>query len=325
MYAPNLTEKATILVVDDTPDNLTLLSSLLKDEYKVKVANSGEKALKIAAASQPPDLILLDIMMPVMDGYEVCRRLQDDPVTRRIPIIFVTAKREIEDEKIGLDLGAVDYISKPYSIPIVKARVRAHVRHKQQADMLESMAMIDALTHIPNRRRFNDILDSEWRRSCRKGSPLSLLMVDIDFFKPYNDHYGHGRGDICLAQVAEALAAVVNRPGDLAARYGGEEFTAVLPHTDEEGARHIAEQFRVVLESLAIPHAHSSVANHVTVSIGVASAVCSEQFAASELLLIADRALYQAKKAGRNRVVVGTCTMQDEETQVDSASCKQPM
>ena len=215
MDAIDFTGKATVLVVDDTPDNLALLSGLLKDDYKVKVANNGERALKIAASDHPPDLILLDIMMPGMDGYEVCRRLQDDPETRRIPIIFVTAKREIEDEKIGLYLGAVDYISKPYQISILKARVRTHIRLKRQANLLESLAMIDELTHIPNRRRFNDVLDAEWRRSCRNGTPLSLLMVDIDFFKAYNDHYGHGMGDTCLAQVAEMLATVVNRPGDL--------------------------------------------------------------------------------------------------------------
>ena len=193
MNALHFTGKPTVLVVDDTPDNLALMSALLKDDYKVKIANNGEKALRIVT-EHPPDLILLDIMMPGMDGYEVCRRLQDDPATRRIPIIFVTAKGDTEDEKKGLDLGAVDYISKPYQITIVKARVRTHVRLKQQADLLESLAMIDGLTHIPNRRRFDEVLDAEWRRSCRDATPLALLMVDIDFFKGYNDHYGHVMG-----------------------------------------------------------------------------------------------------------------------------------
>jgi len=314
MDAIDFTGKATVLVVDDTPDNLALLSGLLKDDYKVKVANNGERALKIAASDHPPDLILLDIMMPGMDGYEVCRRLQDDPETRRIPIIFVTAKHEIEDEKLGLDLGAVDYISKPYRISILKARVRTHIKLKRQANLLESLAMIDELTHIPNRRRFNDVLDAEWRRSCRNGTPLSLLMVDIDFFKAYNDHYGHGMGDTCLAQVAETLAAVVNRPGDFAARYGGEEFVAVLSNTDAEGARHLAEQFRVVLESLAIPHAYSSIADHVTVSIGFAVAQCSERLTASELLHCADRWMYQAKNDGRNRVKGGVYKIEGEQS-----------
>ena len=206
-------DKATILVVDDMPDNLTLMSGLLRDNYKVKIATNGEKALKIATSDNPPDLILLDIMMPEMDGYEVCRRLQNDPKTRRIPVIFLTARADMKDEKRGLDLGAVDYISKPYSTPIVLARMRTHIRLKHQADLLESMAMIDGLTHIPNRRRFDEVLDAEWRRASRDNSSLSLLMVDIDFFKAYNDNYGHGMGDTCLTQIAQTLAALLKRSG----------------------------------------------------------------------------------------------------------------
>jgi diguanylate cyclase (GGDEF)-like protein len=304
MNASNADDKATVLVVDDTPANLVLLSSLLNDDYKVRVANNGEKALTIASETHP-DLILLDIMMPDMDGYEVCRRLQSNPQTRHIPIIFVSAKSEMEDEKKGLDLGAVDYISKPFRIAIVKARVRAHIRSKRQSDLFESMAMLDGLTHIPNRRRFDEILDAEWQRSCREHTSLALLMIDIDFFKLYNDHYGHTMGDACLVQVAEILTRIVNRPGDLAARYGGEEFVAVLPNTDTEGARHLAQQFRTSVDALLIPHADSSIADHLTVSIGFAAARCSERISADKLLNCADHWLYQAKHDGRNLVEGG--------------------
>lgn len=314
MNARDLTDKATVLVVDDMPDNLNLMSGLLKDNYKVKIATNGQKALNIAASDNPPDLILLDIMMQGMNGYEVCRRLQDNPKTRRIPVIFLTARAGIRDEKRGLDLGAVDYIAKPYSTPIVLARVSAHLRLQQQADLLESLAMIDGLTHIPNRRRFDEVLESEWRRCSRSSTKLSLLMADIDFFKAYNDHYGHGMGDTCLEQVAGTLAAIFKRPGDLAARYGGDEFAAVLPNTDGKGARHLVEQFRVVLESMAIPHAHSSVADHVTVSVGFASAQCSKQLTASELLNCADQWLYKAKNNGRNRAEGGAFTREEEQS-----------
>ncbi len=304
-----LTDKATLLVVDDAPDNLNMMRMLLKDDYQVKVANCGEKALEIAFSANPPDLILLDITMPGMDGYEVCRRLQGDPLTRRIPVIFTTVKHEIEDEEIGLDLGAVDYIVKPYRIPIIGARVRTHLRLKRQADLLESLAKIDGLTHIPNRRAFDEALDLEWRRSCRVKSPLSVLMVDVDFFKDYNDAYGHGKGDTCLVQIAETLAAVISRPGDLAARYGGEEFAAVLPNTGAEGAYHLAERLCLALKSLAIPHAHSSAAEHVTVSVGFSTACCSDELTPEDLLRCADLSLYRAKEGGRNRVEGGAAVV----------------
>jgi diguanylate cyclase (GGDEF)-like protein len=302
MDARNPTGKATVLVVDDTPDNLYLLSGLLKDEYQVKVANSGEKALKIAA-EHPPDLILLDVMMPGMDGLEVCRQLKNNPVTDRIPVIFVTAKTEEFEEELGLNLGAVDYITKPFSVPITMARIRNQIRLKQQADLLESIALVDALTHIPNRRRFDEAIEAEWQRAATEKTELSLLMIDIDHFKQYNDHYGHRAGDTCLQSLAGALLAGVTRPGELVARYGGEEFVVILSETGLEGAVQTARRLCQSICDLKLPHAHSAVASFVTVSIGCATMIPSEAANSSKALFdLADKMLYQAKNSGRNRV-----------------------
>jgi diguanylate cyclase (GGDEF)-like protein len=296
------TRKASVLVVDDTPDNLYLLQGLLKDAYRVKVAKNGEKALSIAA-EQLPDLILLDVMMPGMDGLEVCRQLKNNPLTEKIPVIFLTGKNEECEEEQGLNLGAVDYITKPFSVPITMARIRNHIRLKQQADQLESISLVDALTQIPNRRRFDEGIDAEWKRAARERTQLSLLMIDIDHFKQYNDCYGHGAGDACLQSIAAALLAGVGRPADLVARYGGEEFVAILSDTDRESALHIARRLCESIGELKLPHAHSSVSPFVTVSIGCATTVpCGETGYTQVLFDEADKMLYQAKHSGRNRV-----------------------
>ena len=290
-----------ILIVDDTPTNIQVLAEALRPDYRVKVAPSGKAAFEVIARGLP-DLILLDVMMPEMDGYEVCRRLKAQPETREIPVIFITAKSDVLDEVLGLRLGAVDYIAKPFHLPIVTARVRNHINLKIKSDLLETMAMVDRLTNIPNRRRFDTSLEEEWRRAQRNGTPLSLLMIDIDHFKGYNDHYGHSAGDECLKKVAASLIQSVDRPGDLVARWGGEEFIAILPDTDRDGARQIAEQMRARVEGMAIPHGHSDISPSVTVSIGVASQQPQVTDSAAMLIEESDRMLYQAKNSGRNRV-----------------------
>jgi len=295
-------EKPTILIVDDTPTNIQVLAEALRADYRVKVAGSGKAAFEIIARQGLPDLILLDVMMPGMDGYAVCRRLKDDPRTKDIPVIFVTAKSDPLDEEHGLRLGAVDYIAKPFHPHIVAARVQNHINLKLKTDLLELHALLDGLTSIPNRRRFDDDLASEWKRAHRAGSMLSLIMLDVDYFKPYNDHYGHGAGDNCLRKVAGALAEAVVRPGDLAARYGGEEFVVLLPATGKDGAAQIAERIRAQVEALRIPHGYSAVAAWVTVSVGLASAVPRDCDGTAALLEKADNMLYRAKDAGRNRV-----------------------
>lgn len=297
-----MADQQTILIVDDEPMNIKVLANLLQDEYRLLIAKGGAQALEMAQGASPPDLILLDIMMPDMDGYEVCRRLKEHPVGKEIPIIFATVKDGVEDEEKGLELGAVDYITKPYCLPVVSARVRTHLRLKRKTDLLEKLVSLDGLTEIPNRRAFDEAFEKEWGRAARGGSPLSCAMIDVDHFKAFNDHYGHGVGDECLKSVAAALAETLSRPGDFLARYGGEEFVAVLSDTAVAGAMEVGESLRAAVEALAIPHAASSMADRVTVSVGVATAVYKIRQDNDRLKKAADDMLYEAKAAGRNTV-----------------------
>ncbi len=300
----NSDEQQTILVVDDEPANIQALGSLLKDEYRIRVANSGEKALTMLQdGAQPhPDLILLDVKMPGIDGYEVCRRIKEDPNSSDIPVIFVTAMNAAGDEEQGLNLGAVDYIAKPFNRAIVRARVHTHMSLKRKTDLLEQIALLDGLTGIPNRRYFDEQLQREANRSLRQEKSLSVLMMDIDHFKDFNDHYGHGAGDQCLQKVAETLKTTLLRPADMIARYGGEEFVALLPGTDASGAREVAEKLRTAIAELAIPHEHSSASSVVTLSIGCATYSPQDpEEVLDGLLKSGDEALYSAKKTGRNR------------------------
>jgi len=299
----DMTSKAKVLVVDDQPANIQILADALQAQYDVRVANNGEKALQIAHEQNKPDLILLDVMMPGVDGFEVCRRLKREKTTQHIPIIFVTAKNNVTDEELGLRLGAVDYISKPFSIPVVKARVRNHILLKQRADLLEELASVDPLTHLPNRRLFEKTLHQEWKRAQREGAAISILMLDIDYFKQYNDHYGHGAGDICLQVVAKALQSRHSRPSDMVARFGGEEFIAILPNTDSEGAKVAGERLRERVEAMKLPHAYFKVAGIVTISVGCATRQPKpNELDYFDLINAADIQLYQAKDQGRNRV-----------------------
>jgi diguanylate cyclase (GGDEF)-like protein len=295
-------DRPRILIVDDVPVNIRMLGEALRKEYDVRVATSGAKALELAGIKEDaPDLILLDVMMPGMDGYDVCRRLKEDPATRGIPVIFITAKGEVQDETLGLDLGAVDYITKPFKLPIVLARVRTHLGLKRKTDLLESLASIDGLTDIPNRRALDQALDQEWRRASRAGAPMAVIILDVDYFKRYNDRFGHAAGDECLRKVARTLTAALLRPADLAARYGGEEFAAVLPETQLEDAGQVAERIRVGVADLALPHPDSEAAPVVTVSLGVAATWPEPNRTLQELVEKADRLLYEAKSSGRNR------------------------
>lgn len=293
--------RPTLLIIDDTPVNIRVLSELFVDECEIIFSTNGQDGLQLAA-TQAPDLILLDIMMPGMDGYEVCRQLKSDPQTRDIPVIFVTALGEDEDQTKGLELGAIDYIIKPISPPIVKARIRNHLELKRHRDLLATMATIDGLTGIANRRRFDEMLHYEWQRAQRSGSPLSILMIDIDHFKLYNDFYGHLAGDDCLKAVAVGMTDVIRRPGDLLTRYGGEEFACILSDTDVKGARKVAENLLEAVANLQIPHEQSPVKPYVTVSIGFCTAWPNGVAKSQELVDCADRNLYKAKRAGRNCV-----------------------
>lgn len=297
--ALEIADKATVLIVDDTPANLTLLTGLLADSYRVKVANSGERGLAIARSEAPPDLILLDIMMPELDGYEVCRRLKGHSETQDIPIIFITAITDVENESMGFALGAVDYISKPFNKSVVLARVGVHMKLKRQSRMLESMVFIDALTEIPNRRAYDRAIEKEWARCLRLGSPITLAMIDVDFFKNYNDHYGHGAGDECLVRLAKALHTSLERPGDFVGRYGGEEFVAILPNLDLQDALRMANVMHANVEALQIAHVQSAIGTVVTISIGMATVVPAAGSSLGALTQAADKMLYDAKNDGR--------------------------
>jgi diguanylate cyclase (GGDEF)-like protein/PAS domain S-box-containing protein len=417
--------KPTILIVDDAPDSLALLHELmLRQGYQTFVATSGERALDIAQRAQP-DLILLDVVMPGMDGLEACRRLKAHPATARIPVIFMSARCETDDIVAGFDIGAADYIPKPLRMEEVCARVRTQLRlnssardsdaqkeqaerlrmivdsmdqgllivercgriqyanpacdrylgyaaeelagrslaelladmesypdgctamkaighgtrevrirhrdgglramdltmtpmhaadglfvallhdithHKQSEDALQRAAMLDPLTKIANRRHFDAFMEKEWQRAIRNAQPLSLVVLDVDHFKLYNDTLGHAAGDACLQKVAQALQAHALRPTDLAARYGGEEFVLLFAETSIDAAARLAETIRAAVEGLKLPNPRSPTSPWLTVSVGVASIVPSQLDDIDQLFVCADRAMYAAKGSGRNRV-----------------------
>jgi diguanylate cyclase (GGDEF)-like protein/PAS domain S-box-containing protein len=420
--------KPAILIVDDAPDNLGVLRSImLQQGYQTFVATTGERALEIALRVRP-DLVLLDIVMPGMDGLEACRRLKAHPATARIPVIFMSARGETEDIVTGFDIGAADYIPKPLRMEEVCARVRAQLRlrsssetqsaqadrlrmivdsmdqgllivegcgriqyanpacdrylgyapeqlvgrslaelldgvepgaclntdgvnghgtrevrirhrdgrlhamdltmtpmhaadglfvallhdithHKQSEDALQRAAMLDPVTKIANRRQFDAFLEKEWQRAVRNAQPLSLVVLDVDHFKQYNDTFGHAAGDACLQKVAQALQEHAMRPTDLAARYGGEEFVLLFAETPAENAARLAEMIRAAVEALKMPNPRSTASRWLTVSVGVATIVPSQLDQIENLFVCADRAMYAAKAGGRNRVertLVGT-------------------
>ncbi|MCK1791967.1 diguanylate cyclase [Pseudomonas violetae] len=269
-WLPHSFNRPKLLIVDDQPTNIRVLHELFREDCDVFMATGGEQAISVCQ-TQLPDLILLDVVMEGMDGHEVCRRLKVDPMTQGIPIIFITAQHQESDEVLGLELGAVDFITKPINTTIVRARVRTHLTLKIQSDLLRSMALMDGLTGVANRRKFNEDILADWRLCFREQKPLSLILVDVDYFKRYNDHYGHPAGDGCLKSIAQALSEAVRRPYDLVARYGGEEFACVLPNTALSGAVEIAERMRERVRTLGIEHAASDVDRVVTISLGVAT------------------------------------------------------
>lgn len=291
-----------ILIVDDMPINIRVLGEALKSRYDIVAAINGEKALLMAQSDNPPDLILLDIEMPDMDGWQVCRHLKAHEKTRDIPVIFITGHYEVSEVMAGFESGAVDYISKPFNISVVQARVQIHLELKKQRDLLEQLASVDALTGIPNRRMFDEYFAREWRRSMRSASPISLIFMDVDFFKTFNDNYGHAEGDRCLENIAAILKDTLKRVTDFVARYGGEEFVAVLPEMNLDEAVEMAESMRKNVASSNIPHAYSEVADRVTLSLGVSSVIPVADVSPEDLIKTADAALYIAKESGRNQV-----------------------
>ena len=295
-----LPARPRLLVVDDQPINIQTLYQIFHADHEVFMATSGEQALAFCRGNPLPDLILLDVVMPGLDGLAVCQQLKADPVLANIPVIFVTACMDPADETRALEAGGVDFITKPVNPMVVRARVKTHLTLKAQGDFLRSLVFIDGLTGVANRRRFDEALLSEWRQCRRAGTPLALLMIDIDHFKRYNDHYGHPTGDACLQQVAAVLKAAMQRACDLVARYGGEEFVCLLPGCDQAPALAKAQALQAALAARGIAHEASPTAAWVTLSIGVAVAQPQAGGSPAALVAAADAALYSAKHRGRN-------------------------
>lgn len=312
-----MSEQPRILLVDDDPTVIAALASILRDLGELRFATSAADALRIAH-SAPPDLVLLDIEMPGMGGFELCTAMKETPLLADVPIIFITSHDSPEQEVTGLTLGAVDFIAKPPRPPLVVARVRTQLRMKKMQDKLRLGAHMDALTGIPNRRLFDDTLLREWQRARHLGTPLSLLLIDLDLFKAYNDRYGHVAGDHCLRTVANVMRGVIHRPSDMLARMGGEEFALLLPATHATGAQRVAQYLIDAMDALNLAHAGSTVSDHVTLSIGVSTYdqearepmslpreaesgddALRIELGPIDLVAAADQALYAAKHAGR--------------------------
>jgi diguanylate cyclase (GGDEF)-like protein len=297
-------KKPTILVVDDMTTTLLLLHDLLKDTYEVKIAKSGTKALEILESPNDIDLILLDVEMPDINGYEVCKILKNNETIKNIPIIFITGRTSQEDEEHGLNLGAIDYITKPFNKAIVKLRIKNYLNLKIKNDMLEKLSMYDGLTNIRNRRFFDETFEKTFSEIKRDKKSLAVLMIDIDFFKPYNDNYGHGQGDETLRKVAKALEKTIKRASDFVARYGGEEFVILLKDIKKDGVEAVANNLLNAVRELKITHEFSKIENYVTISIGASFYNSSSDITKLELLLKADETLYNVKNSGRNNFAI---------------------
>ncbi|MDD5214024.1 MAG: diguanylate cyclase [Methylococcales bacterium] len=291
-----------ILIVDDDPNNIRALAAIFDNEYHILFATDGKQALRVAM-QEKPDVMLLDVMMPEMDGYQVCRLMKSDHLTRDIPIIFITIKSHTDHEILGLEMGAADYICKPFCAAIVKLRVSYQIELKCAREKLLQLAMTDGLTGVANRRKFDEQLTQEWQRATRMRQYLSVVMIDVDWFKNYNDYYGHQAGDDCLREVANLLIRSVKRSSDLVARYGGEEFGLILPMTDGKVALKIANALCRSLRELNLLHAESNI-GRLTLSAGVAVEIPSKNKTAEKLVQHADLALYTAKNQGRNQAVL---------------------
>ncbi len=332
-----------ILIVDDSVVSRTFIADLLNEVgyANLILCNSVEEAYQAVEFNKPYktetdlDLILLDINLPGKSGLDACRELSGHDVFCDVPIIIISGADHREGIDAAFSAGATDYIAKPPNHTELLARVRSALRLKTEinrrkdreddllvlnerlAEMnreLERLTVTDSLTGLANRRFFNEFLNREWLREQRHQQPISVLMIDIDHFKKFNDHYGHLEGDVCLQKVAWALQSGLCRASDVLARYGGEEFVAVLPNTDEHGAAELAAAFHAHVRELALPHGESPVSPIVTISIGIASVIPNQSLSPSQVVALADEALYRAKQSGRNQSALAEPPPGDKQT-----------
>lgn len=296
-----LDENPRVLIADDDEINRIILAESLSKDIEIVFAKNGKEVLDVVSNGGRVDLILMDIMMPEMDGFEALRRIKELEKVKDVPVILLTALNSVDNEKKGLKLGAADYIRKPLQLPIVRLRVENHLKFYRQMKLMENLVGIDGLTEINNRRNLDRLLDIEWKRAKRNNSYLSFVMMDVDYFKPYNDNYGHAKGDEVLKSIAKAISRQLRRPSDLVARYGGEEFALILPETDKEGGKIIGEKVRKAVDELEFKHKYSKAASNITISVGGVT-TSTYDGKSKDLIEGADKALYMAKELGRNRV-----------------------
>ncbi|MGB1352453.1 MAG: GGDEF domain-containing response regulator [Glaciecola sp.] len=293
-----------VLIVDDSNIELENMMNGLSDNFSVSIASDANEALRIAHQSPQPDLILLDIVMPEIDGYSLCSTLKNDYDTQNIPIIFVTSSNDTSSIIRGFEVGGVDYMTKPLKLPELNIRIQTHIQLKNKSKQLESLAYLDPLTRTANRRKYNETFQYEWSRCIRYKQPIAIIIVDIDFFKQFNEHYGHAEGDNCLTQVAQLLNGQCKRSTDLFARIGGEEFIMLMPNCDLTDAVTKAEEMQTGINQAKIRHDGIGHGHFLTVSLGVAATVPQYEHEAISLFQKADDALFNAKGNGRNRITV---------------------
>ncbi len=299
-----------LLVEDSATLRYAMRNYIIEAGHTPLIAQSGEEALQMLETT-PVDMIIMDVEMPGLNGFETTRLIREWLGGHWIPIIFVTGRNEDESYREGIEAGGDDYLIKPVSAMIIKAKIRAMERITEMRDQLnqlnaelEALSQLDSLTQTYNRRTFNEMAQQQWLLAARQQNAISVLMIDVDHFKLYNDHYGHPAGDICLRKITQAIRDSLNRPFDLLGRYGGEEFIVLLPETDSLGALRVAESINAQLAKIALRHEVSPTHQHVSVSIGGASCGQTHSYSLEELIKRADRALYKAKHSGRNRSLV---------------------
>lgn len=299
-----------LLVEDSATLRYAMRNYIIEAGHTPLIAQSGEEALQMLETT-PVDMIIMDVEMPGLNGFETTRLIREWLGGHWIPIIFVTGRNEDESYREGIEAGGDDYLIKPVSAMIIKAKIRAMERITEMRDQLnqlnaelEALSQLDSLTQTYNRRTFNELAQQQWLLAVRQQNPISVLMIDVDHFKLYNDHYGHPSGDTCLKRITQAIRDCLNRPFDLLGRYGGEEFIVLLPETDSLGALKVADAINAQMKKIGLRHEVSPTCEHVTVSIGGASCARTFAYSLEDLIKRADRALYKAKHSGRNRSIV---------------------